>query len=1213
MSATLGKSTPPKPANSPQPRSLATSPQPKPVVAPRPAIDFTDWDLKMSALLTDEQKRSVLEMSELCKDEVPWPYDLFPEGETAPSESKKTDAVPPLTTADSRLAAPAPAAESAASPFRLSEPITSTQQFLKWFASIESAMEHAQEDVYRTHVAMLEAYLSGCNEILMLVADVEGILGSQTTHYEFVSSRTSSLKEACENLLREQEDMVRLAEEIRERLKVFDLLEPAVKMLTVGGDGICAQPGFFEILASLDGALEFCASHLSYRDAELYLMKFRQCMTRGLTLIKMHFVAEMRNLMSDILQRISDRQQNAAAAEVLPKALQTSFFYIKFKAQVKTLKPMLMEIEKRCEGHREYLGLLGECSGSFFAVRKALLGPIILTEISNMAEGKDMLALARVGAEYILNVCTDECALYSQFFSLGQDDFSRYLESLCSALYDHLRPLILREQSINVLTELCRTLKQHLDSVDALAPPDEAYPLDPSFTLLPAPVGDAADAPPVSPTSDADAAWRTTDFDVAAAKVAVEKILQDAQERLVFRAQGFIQTEIGAFKPTERELEILARTDKLPQPNLVAQPNMVPDLDKSQPSALLSPEVPLSPESFTDPSPFAKIVYGSGEWFPTLQKTLYILGKMYKALPSAIFEDLSQEALSLCLKSLLSAADVIQKKFSKIDGQFFLIKNLMMLREQISPFDSNFTRREEFLDFSNMQEAFNAILKSGWDFSKLASIGIGLVSSGLPVVPRVVSTFQDSRRAVSDELRKVCEAMILETSRGAVEPVASFMIKATAFRLKQEKDSRSRLGGSAHVERLGMQGFASPQNCVAVSESLKTSVPEKVRLSAKKMREYLGDPSTESVLTYHIKTNIVETYTVFYNTVTKEHDHRVLEGFMSIKDVSALVDAAAADGLWNASTEDILTTTAVNPVTPANDIETMKYKVTLRAWLLLSVIIIFTLGFTTVTLWTSTHSHEQLFKSAKENADALYKDVRVVASISSFGHRLDRIAEPLESLYKQTRRPDVLYLHVPKELKRLKIDDPMRPIVAELEKKYEGWLKVTRPETDYGPSTKLLGTLLIEKNPNTIVVTVDDDEVYHEDMILALVDAAERDRNVAPCFICEKWPWWSFKPMYAGKGTCHGWGNAFAGVAYRVGFFDEGVFNYTNAPSGCRLHDDVYLSGYMRSRGHRPYVIKPGFEPIRWGLGHTNLSIHNVPAGESDYRDPCIRFFDYLS
>ncbi|KAI9339207.1 hypothetical protein DFJ73DRAFT_846974 [Zopfochytrium polystomum] len=244
-------------------------------------------------------------------------------------------------------------------------------------------------------------------------------------------------------------------------------------------------------------------------------------------------------------------------------------------------------------------------------------------------------------------------------------------------------------------------------------------------------------------------------------------------------------------------------------------------------------------------------------------------------------------------------------------------------------------------------------------------------------------------------------------------------------------------------------------------------------------------------------------------------------------------------------------------------------------------------------------------------AKASLAEVRVVVSMSSFAGRLERVRETIQSLAGQSRRPDKIYIHAPLAIKRINVSSELPPIVDELKETYKGLLEFTHPE-DYGPSTKLLGTLLIEKDPDTIVITVDDDIVYHEHMVLALVQAAQA-RRAAICFICEFWPWWWYKPIYhKAPGVCQGFANAFAGIAYRVGFFEKDVFDYSKVPRGCRLHDDVYLSGYLFRKGVRPYVITPGFSSTLYDKGHTSFSINKVKNTETEYRDPCLRFFSYM-
>ncbi|KAJ3085127.1 hypothetical protein HDU96_005545 [Phlyctochytrium bullatum] len=109
---------------------------------------------------------------------------------------------------------------------------------------------------------------------------------------------------------------------------------------------------------------------------------------------------------------------------------------------------------------------------------------------------------------------------------------------------------------------------------------------------------------------------------------------------------------------------------------------------------------------------------------------------------------------------------------------------------------------------------------------------------------------------------------------------------------------------------------------------------------------------------------------------------------------------------------------------------------------------------------TKTFEYDQLIRllaqstspSSNSTANVTHPDgFRIVASISSFGHRLFRIEDSLISLRNQTRRPDRLYVHVPRKVKRLDADLKGLPRrLMELERMWGGWLVVVRPE-DYGP------------------------------------------------------------------------------------------------------------------------------------------------------------------
>ncbi|KAJ3329293.1 hypothetical protein HDU76_008221, partial [Blyttiomyces sp. JEL0837] len=238
---------------------------------------------------------------------------------------------------------------------------------------------------------------------------------------------------------------------------------------------------------------------------------------------------------------------------------------------------------------------------------------------------------------------------------------------------------------------------------------------------------------------------------------------------------------------------------------------------------------------------------------------------------------------------------------------------------------------------------------------------------------------------------------------------------------------------------------------------------------------------------------------------------------------------------------------------------------------------------------------------------------------------MGKVNYTLKTLSQQSRKPDIIYLSIPDEVKRLNMSinekeflfegKPLERVIKDLEVLVGPSLKVLRT-VDYGPATKLLGALEQEKNPSTIIITVDDDTDYHRDMVLLLVDAIVKNPGTAPCFICEMWGLWGVWLFNNAvrqwwEGVCVGWGNAYKGIAYRVGYFDQKVFDVEGegVPEGCKLHDDVWISGNMYRKGYRPYVLVPGFDAILLHRGAGNMSIGKVPNSERAYRDPCINYF----
>lgn len=58
---------------------------------------------------------------------------------------------------------------------------------------------------------------------------------------------------------------------------------------------------------SIHGPLVLIYFKRYFKEAEVYLLRFQQCMTRAMTLIKMNFVGSLRALSSEVVKRLSEK------------------------------------------------------------------------------------------------------------------------------------------------------------------------------------------------------------------------------------------------------------------------------------------------------------------------------------------------------------------------------------------------------------------------------------------------------------------------------------------------------------------------------------------------------------------------------------------------------------------------------------------------------------------------------------------------------------------------------------------------------------------------------------------------------------------------------------------------------------------------------------------------------------------------------------------
>ncbi|NP_001137512.1 conserved oligomeric Golgi complex subunit 3 [Danio rerio] len=703
--------------------------------------------------------------------------------------------------------------------------IETAQQFFSWFSKLQVQMDQDEASKYRKTQDVLNGYQEQCDAILNDVNTALDHLDSLQKQYLFVSTKTGTLHEACEQLLKEQSELVDLAESIQEKLSYFNELENINTKLNSPTLSVNSE-GFVPMLSKLDECIEYVSSHPNFKDYPVYLTKFKQCLSKAMQLIKSHTVNTLQNLTGQLSKRDPLGAPNADNAFTL--------YYVKFRAAAPKVRRLIEQVEQRSEKIPEYHQLLEEIHQCYLDQREVLLSPSINSTITDLTSqnNKDHCALVRSGCAFMVHVCQDEHQLYNEFFSKPTSKLDELLEKLCLSLYDVLRPLIIHVVHLETLSELCGILKNEMleDHV------------------------------------------QNNVVQLAAFDAVVKQMLEDVQERLVYRTHIYIQTDIIGYKPAPGDL---AYPDKLEMMEKIAQSlkeeqmklnssNSFSDvqLEESENKKLISSDTRL--QSSVSPADL------HGMWYPTVRRTLVCLSKLYRCIDRTVFQGLSQEALSACIQSLLHASDIIQKNKTQIDGQLFLIKHLLIMREQIAPFHADFAIKEISLDLKKTRDAAFKILnpKAVPNFFRLNSHN-AILEFLLEGTPEIKEHYIDSKKDVDRHLKLSCESFIQQQTLMFVGNLDQFLSRVGALKTMAVQ------GGPTY--NLSQQPWAQPAKINDVVMSTYRVLKNKLPSTLQSMTLYLANKDTEFILFKPVRNNIQQAFQKLHALLQEEYSGEDLQ------------------------------------------------------------------------------------------------------------------------------------------------------------------------------------------------------------------------------------------------------------------------------------------------------------------------------------------------
>ncbi|KAH9940375.1 Sec34-domain-containing protein [Epithele typhae] len=722
---------------------------------PKPTISVEEWE--SSAPISELESRSVSWVQAAAERSTLPPK--FGVDDPGSSSRPSTPIIRGKLGQTSRPSTPGLASAHRSHALHPKQPIQTPQQFYDWFSLIDRSVTHSQEAHIRAHLGTVSDHLDTCDRLVERIDDIEKEVDGMLHGWKSVEESGRSLKDACEQLLQERDRILDMTVSIGERLEYFQELEHATRMLNHPGESLVLQGDFLYMVERVDICIDYLKAHRHFREAEIYLLRFQQCMTRAMTLIKMYFVGSLRALTADVAKRLYEQVSTTA---------QNHLLYTRFQSVSTPLAPLLSELERRANAHPEELSaLLAECHAAYFSARKQLLIGRLIEDIKGLdPTHTDLVELTRAGCSYLKQLCTDEFTLFRAFFNSGEDLLYGYLESLCDYLYDDLRPRILHEPRLTALCEVC-TVLQALMVLDVPSVPDGSSDEEAELDEL---------------SLDLDQPRRQSGLRALHISHLLQMVLQDAQTRLFFKAQSVIQSEIRYYIPKPEDLSY---PDKLVA---ARKPASALDIKEKQSVSQLFQSKSLDKQE---------------TWYPTLQRTVWVLSQLKDFVKPAIFDDLAQEAINYCRQSLVGAAETLKSKnppSSGFEGELFLARHLLILKEMTQNLDLVHRNVDRGLDLSGVNETLASMLGR----TTLLLPNALLSSLGMPRDEDLT----DVRHGIDQELKAACEAVIRSAAASLADPLRRWATHAD--------DGARALEGAAHDVAVRMRLYVEDERTVDV-------------------------------------------------------------------------------------------------------------------------------------------------------------------------------------------------------------------------------------------------------------------------------------------------------------------------------------------------------------------------------------------------------------
>ena len=257
-----------------------------------------------------------------------------------------------------------------------------------------------------------------------------------------------------------------------------------------------------------------------------------------------------------------------------------------------------------------------------------------------------------------------------------------------------------------------------------------------------------------------------------------------------------------------------------------------------------------------------------------------------------------------------------------------------------------------------------------------------------------------------------------------------------------------------------------------------------------------------------------------------------------------------------------------------------------------------------VLLYYKDYLRDLSFPFYSSTVIIMHNKPRLVVSLTTSPTRIFYIKPVIDSIMKQTIPADRIYLNLPNVFKRdnTVFSKPLPDFITKNPMIYVNWCE------DFGPITKVLPTVPLEKDANTLILSIDDDIEYPVNFIETFLAFYKAYPNA--CITGTSYMYYEGNDKdkyllnnYGLEGSLVELVEGYSGVLYHKEFLENINTSWLDEKS-CKFGDDFYISNELR-RKNIP-IIKIGWrylpimkiKPLEYGFNSDAL--HKGAGGGND-------------